>query len=91
MAINYILEDKINEMISLSKELVEKTREEKGCISYILYQDGNDQSVFTFIEEWESKEALDAHMSAEHFTRLVPKISDISAKEPEFKTLLKVH
>lgn len=67
-------EDKVNEALKLYEELVQKTREEKGCISYSLFRDTKDNSILTMIEEWESQEALDAHMKTKHFTTLVPMI-----------------
>lgn len=67
-------EDKVEEAIKLYEELVKETRKEDGCISYCLFKDIKDPSVLTMIEEWDSKEALDAHMKTEHFTTLVPMI-----------------
>lgn len=36
------------------KQLVEKTRAEKGCISYHLYNESSDTNSFVFVEEWKS-------------------------------------
>lgn len=47
------------EFLKLTKELIILSREEKGNISYHLYQDINDDSHFTFIEEWQNQEAID--------------------------------
>ncbi|HCX62357.1 putative quinol monooxygenase [Sedimentibacter sp.] len=65
------------EAIELYRELVLETRREDGCISYSLFRDVKNASILTMIEEWESKEALDAHMKTEHFTRIVPIISKL--------------
>lgn len=62
--------------LQLTKELIEKSRQEEGCISYNLFQDINDASVFTFIEEWQDKKAIELHNSSEHFTRIVPLLAD---------------
>lgn len=67
-------EDKTEEAINLYKELVQKSGEEKGCISYNLFRDLDNRSILTVIEEWENREALDIHKKTEHFTRLVPEI-----------------
>ena len=67
-------EDKVNEALKLYEELVQKTREENGCISYSLFRDTKDSTILTMIEKWESQEALDAHMKTKHFTTLVPMI-----------------
>ncbi|SDS69920.1 Quinol monooxygenase YgiN [Gillisia sp. Hel1_33_143] len=47
-------------------KLVEKTRSDKGCISYNLYVDEENENLFTFIEHWENKELLQAHMDSKH-------------------------
>ncbi len=64
------------EYINLAKELVEKSRQEEGCISYCLFQDIRDDSIFTFIEEWRDQEAIDLHNSSEHFKRIVPLLAN---------------
>lgn len=83
VAKNRIQKDKLEEAIKLYGELVDATRKEEGCISYELYQDKQDESILTFIEEWKSKQALDEHMRSEHFTRIVPMTGKLSAGEAE--------
>ena len=56
VAENYIKEEYQEEFLKLTKELIILSREEKGNISYHLYQDINDDSHFTFIEEWQNQE-----------------------------------
>lgn len=64
-------------------ELIAETRKEAGCISYQLFQDINNSNVLTFVEEWESMEALQQHMKAKHFLDIVPKLSELQEKETE--------
>jgi len=63
--------------LQLAKELIEKSREEQGCISYGIFQDIKDASIFTFIEEWQDQKAIDLHNNSEHFTRIVPLLADL--------------
>ena len=49
VAENYIKEEYQEEFLKLTKELIILSREEKGNISYHLYQDINDDSHFTFL------------------------------------------
>jgi len=42
----------------LVKFLIDETRKEEGCVSYDLFQDINDPSTLTFIEEWKDEEAF---------------------------------
>lgn len=75
-----IKDGKIDEAISLYKELVSASQREEGCIQYNLYQDNNDKNVLFIIEEWENEEALEKHNASEHFTRLVPMIAELVDK-----------
>lgn len=73
-------EGKLEDVISLYEQLVQATRKEEGCIKYELYQDDKESRILAVIEEWESREALDKHMKAEHFTRIVPMIGELIEK-----------
>lgn len=53
--------------------MVEATNEfDEGCIQYELFQDIENPQIFSMIEQWESKEALDAHLDAKHMKEIVP-------------------
>ncbi len=79
VARNTVKKEKIEEFISLAEKLVELTnRNDAGCIHYSLYQDLNDPRILTFIEEWESMDALDKHMAADHFKEMVPKLGELA-------------
>lgn len=62
--------------ITIAKELVTKTREEPGNISYTLLQ-GLEENLMTFSEQWKDKAALDAHLNMEYFKRIVPKLGEL--------------
>lgn len=83
VARNYAQKDKLNEIIELYKELVELTRKEKGCIRYELYQDENDATILTMIEEWENRKALDEHFKTEHFTKIIPRVEKLMSKQTD--------
>lgn len=48
------------------KEMLSKTREEPGCLSYDYARDLEDPSIFRAIEKFKDKEALKAHFTAPH-------------------------
>lgn len=54
------------EVREVLESYIAPTRAEKGCIRYDLFTDNSDPKKFTFIEEWESKEDLDAHAQSAH-------------------------
>jgi len=77
VARGFFYEDKVDEAINLYEELVRETQKEIGCISYNLYQDLNDRTILTMLEEWEDTECLESHLKSEHFQRIVPEISKL--------------
>ncbi|MBK1813756.1 antibiotic biosynthesis monooxygenase [Clostridium sp. YIM B02505] len=90
VAKHYVVSDKIEELLELSKELVAATVKEEGCISYGMYQDIKDNTILTMIEEWESSEALKKHMESEHFKAIVPKMAGFMEKPAELNIYSKV-
>ncbi|MFL0198450.1 putative quinol monooxygenase [Clostridium sp. WILCCON 0269] len=69
--------------LQLAKELIEKSRQEAGCISYALFEDINDDSTLSFIEEWQDNEAIQQHNNSEHFKRIVPLLAELRIGQGE--------
>ena len=84
IAEDFIQEDKIEVVLPLYQELIEKTKQEQGCIGYDLYHDLKQRGHFVFIEEWVDRVALDVHVQSEHFQRLVPLIDVHKRKDGVF-------
>ncbi|MFA8436898.1 MAG: putative quinol monooxygenase [Marinifilaceae bacterium] len=76
-------EDRIEELISVFKEMIEPTKKEKGYILYEMYQDEADSATLIVLEQWETKEDFDAHCTSEHFNRIVPRMVECMAKDSE--------
>lgn len=53
-------------VIELSEDLIENTLLEEGNIDYQLLKSINDNTL-TFIEKWQSLDALKKHMASAHF------------------------
>ena len=49
-----------------AKPCIAATRKEQGCISYVLFHSISDPDTFNFVERWETREALAAHMDTPH-------------------------
>ncbi|MDR1098829.1 MAG: antibiotic biosynthesis monooxygenase [Tannerella sp.] len=47
--------------------VVAATRQEEGCGSYVLYQHNDNPLKYTFVEEWISQAAIDAHHNSAHY------------------------
>ncbi len=52
-------------IVEVSRKAVELTRKEEGNISYTLLSSTEDDT-FMYYEEWESLDALKAHLKTEH-------------------------
>jgi quinol monooxygenase YgiN len=90
IAKNFVKKENIDEVLKLSKELVDETVKEEGCISYEMYQDVKDNNILTMIENWENKEVLAKHSQSEHFQRIVPLMSSYMEKPAEMNLYTKV-
>lgn len=83
VAKHFIKKNKVDEILKIYKILVDKSRNDEGCISYQLFQDVSDESILTIIEQWENREALDNHLSDCDFKVLISSTSDLLEKETE--------
>jgi quinol monooxygenase YgiN len=61
------------------KALVDPTHGEDGCILYALHRGHDDPRKLAFIERWESKELLDAHLESDHVKDVLTKVDDLFA------------
>lgn len=72
VAKSIVKEGKKAEYIKTAQELIKKSREEEGNISYSLLEDIKNEDVLTFIEEWKDMKAIEFHNNTEHFKTIVP-------------------
>ena len=82
------LPDKVDDVRSLLEGLIEPTRSEAGCISYELLQNKSDPTDFTFVEEWTSNQALDAHLGTEHIQKAISGTATLLAAPPDIRKYL---
>lgn len=78
-----IKQGKLEEFKALAEDLINESRNEEGCIAYNLYEDINNSYILTFIEEWKNEEVIKLHNSTEHFTSVVPKLTDLQEGKTE--------
>lgn len=62
---------------ALVKELVEKSRQEEGNVSYVNVQDRDDERIRIFLELWKDQDAIDIHNATPHFTRIIPQLGEL--------------
>jgi len=59
--------EKRKEVMQTLLSMIEPTLQEKGCLSYQVFQNIEDENVFSLIKEWETREDLDHHMRSDRF------------------------
>lgn|ERR671932_147600 len=79
------LPDKVEEVKSVLLSIIEPTRQEDGCIVYELLQNQEDPTDFTFVEEWESQELLNAHLTSVHIAEALLQLKGLIAAEPDIR------
>lgn len=57
--------------------LVEPTSQEEGFVNYDLHESIEQPGTFYLYENWESAEALDAHLAMPHLTRFAGMLDDL--------------
>ena len=77
----FIKPEKVDDFLAATKELIEKSRAEEGCITYNLYQDPHDKTKFFFFEEWKNQAAIDFHFATEHFVNFGKMLEEFASAE----------
>lgn len=55
-----------DEIVTLTKPLIQATLKEAGCVSYELYRKPTDPDALVFVETWKDRAAIDAHFAEPH-------------------------
>lgn len=76
---------KADAFLEATKELIVETRKENGCIDYQLFKNDEQDNSYVFIEEWETKEALEKHSTSAHITAFRTNTAD-SVKSADVQT-----
>lgn len=72
--------DQVEALRKLLVPFAAQSRKEPGCLRYELLEVGNEPGRFLTVETWESKAAIDAHMSTPAIKAAVPMLGPILAK-----------
>jgi quinol monooxygenase YgiN len=75
----------VDQVCSILSDLIEPTRNESGCICYELLQNRTDPTDFTFVEEWETDAAIDAHLTTRHIKDALTKLPGLISGEPDIR------
>jgi quinol monooxygenase YgiN len=72
-----VREGKEPEALEAFEALVEPTHEEDGCILYALHRGNDDPRRLAFVERWESKQLLDAHLESDHVKGVLGRFDEL--------------
>lgn len=75
----------VAELQTLLLSLIEPTRQEVGCLRYELLHNTADPTDFTFVEEWVSEAALDAHSNTPHLQAVLTQAPPLLAMAPDIR------
>lgn len=70
-----------------NERIVPQTNAEDGCVFYDLNESSSDPNLAVFVERWETREALAAHLASEHMTAWRP----VSGPMIESRTVEIIH
>jgi quinol monooxygenase YgiN len=73
-------EGKHEEVESALMDLIAPTREEPGCISYVLHQSPDDKNSFVFVENWANQMALDEHLQKPYLQDFLARSEELLAE-----------
>lgn len=62
-----VLPEKQLEIRQTLLSMIEPTVKEAGCLSHTVFCDIEDKGIFSLLEEWETREALDYHLKSHRF------------------------
>ena len=77
--------DTVDATRELLLSLIQPTRAEDGCVMYELLQNTSDPTDFTFVEEWTSDQALDAHLETAHLIEAAERGAELFAAPPDIR------
>lgn len=75
--------DSREEALDLMRDLAEQSRAEDGVVDYRVVTDVEDPNVVRVMEQYEDDDAVQAHMSSDHFESFQMDIAAHLAGEPE--------
>lgn len=75
--------NKRSEALELFEELIEKSQKENGMVNYHGAFDIQNSNIIRFFEQYEDKEAMEAHTQSDHFKKFKEKLSNFVDGEPK--------
>ena len=62
---------KADEFVKSMRSFSRRIRKEKGCLSYNVYRDHENEDTFSLVGEWKTRQAMDKHFQTRDFEVLI--------------------
>ena len=73
-----------SDLLETMRGMLEPARVERGCLSYRLYEDVENNNAFVLVEEWKTQEDLESHIRTDNQRRLLV-LMDLLSEQPELR------
>ena len=73
-----------SDLLEAMRGMFEPVRVERGCLSYCLYEDVENRNAFILLEEWETQQDLESHISKDNYRQLLA-LMDLLREQPELQ------
>ena len=77
-----VKEKKVEQFIKFASSMVEKSKQEVGCITYKLFKEINKPNEFIIYEKYVNKKAVELHNSSEHLKVFLQSVSTLLIDKP---------
>ncbi|WP_196887419.1 putative quinol monooxygenase [Aureivirga sp. CE67] len=82
VAVLNINPDSEKEFMRFAKEMIQKSREEEGCLMYKLFKGVESENEYIFYEKYQDEKSIEIHNTSEHFKAFISVIGPMLLKEP---------
>ena len=77
-----IRDGSLDTAVALSREHVERSRRERGCISHDVHHHVDDDHRLVFVERWVDRAAIDAHFVVPESVAFARELTDLATDRP---------
>ncbi len=75
---------KRNEFLKIMQEVAKKTKEEFNCEQFEIYQNLENENIFSFVSSWRNPNGFREHLKSDQFTMVLVALK-LLKKYPEIK------
>ena len=79
--------DAFDEALRISREHVERSRAEPGCVSHDVFVDPHETDRLMFVERWADRDALDTHFAVPESIGFARALGELASEAPHMQIL----